>query len=49
MIKKYQIRYKTEEDKAKMIEIFSNVATVKKVTDIYIGTQYSITYLELEY
>ena len=43
-----QIRYKTQEEKSKMIEIFSKVAIVKKVSDIYIGSQYSISYLDLE-
>lgn len=45
---KLQIRYKTEEEKLRMINIISSGATVKKISDPYKSGKHYRIYLDVE-
>lgn len=45
---KLQMRYKTEEGKAKILEMLSTGVTIKKISDPYKSGQYYRIYLDVE-
>lgn len=45
---KIQIRYKTEDEKQKMVDIISTGAKIKKISSPYSGGKYYTIYLDIE-